>query len=238
MFDGEFNENKKWNGIGKEYFQYEDSDNEEDKYVIEKKTIFNDIDNENDIQLITSYEGEYHNGKRNGKGKEYNKNGLLLFYGLFLDDERYEGIEKEYNKEGRIISEGELKNDYTKIKVYSSYLDDTIEFEGELIDENKWNGKIKEQNKDGIIIIEGEYKKGKFTGKKKEEKDKDDNYIENIYLNGKLISGYNKEYSEGWSSSVLFEGYYSKGKRWKGTGKEFYKNKEMNSKANMTMVKE
>jgi len=31
------------------------------------------------------YEGEYLNGKRNGKGKEYNRNGELIYEGLYLN---------------------------------------------------------------------------------------------------------------------------------------------------------
>ena len=34
------------------------------------------------------FEGEYLNGKRNGKGKEYGWNGKLLFEGEYLNDNR------------------------------------------------------------------------------------------------------------------------------------------------------
>ena len=36
------------------------------------------------------FEGEYLNGERNGKGKEYDYKGDLKFEGEFLDDERKE----------------------------------------------------------------------------------------------------------------------------------------------------
>ena len=42
------------------------------------------------------YEGEYLNGKRNGKGKEYDENGKLIFEGIFLKGERKKA--KEFNK--------------------------------------------------------------------------------------------------------------------------------------------
>ena len=41
-----------------------------------------------DDELI--FEGEYLNGKRNGKGKEYNFYGKLIFEGEYLNGERIE----------------------------------------------------------------------------------------------------------------------------------------------------
>ena len=46
------------------------------------------------------YEGEYINGIRNGKGKEYS-NGKLLFEGEFLDGNIING--KEYDTFGNLI---------------------------------------------------------------------------------------------------------------------------------------
>ena len=34
------------------------------------------------------FEGEYLNGKRNGKGKEYNNDGKLIFAGEYLNGKR------------------------------------------------------------------------------------------------------------------------------------------------------
>ena len=42
------------------------------------------------------FEGEYLNGKRNGKGKEYYYNGTILFEGEFLNGKR-NGKGKEYD---------------------------------------------------------------------------------------------------------------------------------------------
>jgi len=47
------------------------------------------------------FEGEYKNGRKNGKGKE------LLFEGEYLNGKRWNG--KEYDKDGYI--EFEIKND-------------------------------------------------------------------------------------------------------------------------------
>ena len=41
---------------------------------------------ENNSRL--KYEGEYLNGKRNGKGKEYDEEGNLIFEGDYLNGER------------------------------------------------------------------------------------------------------------------------------------------------------
>ena len=46
------------------------------------------------------FEGEYLNGKRNGKGKEYYDYGKLKFEGEYLNGKRWNG--KGYNKNGEI----------------------------------------------------------------------------------------------------------------------------------------
>ena len=53
------------------------------------------------------FEGEYLNGKRNGKGKEYDDfDGRLIFEGEYLNGKRH-GKGKEY-KDGELIYEGEI----------------------------------------------------------------------------------------------------------------------------------
>ena len=61
------------------------------------------------------FKGEYSKGKRNGKGKEYNKDGYTIFEGEYLNGKR-NGKGKEYNENG-------------------------IAFEGEYLKGKKWNGK-------------------------------------------------------------------------------------------------
>ena len=60
------------------------------------------------------FEGEYLDGKRNGQGKEYD-DGELLFAGEYLDGKR-NGQGKEYYKDGDLKFEGEYLNG--KIKGY------------------------------------------------------------------------------------------------------------------------
>ena len=98
---------------------------------------------------VLIFEGEYKNGKKNGKGKEYDYVGKLIFEGKYKNGKR-DGIGKEYNYDGFIMFEGnysngnrwdgkgyddknnviyELKNGIGYIKIYNYYRD--LIFEGE-----------------------------------------------------------------------------------------------------------
>ena len=56
------------------------------------------------------FEGEYLNGKRTGKGKEYDyENGKLLFEGEYLNG-KINGKGKEYYYNGKLMFEGEYLN--------------------------------------------------------------------------------------------------------------------------------
>ena len=109
-----------------------------------------------------AYEGEYSNGKRNGKGKEYNWNGKLMFDGEYKNGKR-NGKGKEYNSyNGNLMFEGEYVNGLKngKGKGFNSYNGDLI-FEGEYLNGKK-HGKGTEYFYNGKIQFEGEY----FNGKK------------------------------------------------------------------------
>ena len=60
------------------------------------------------------FEGEYLNGKRNGKVKEYYYDGKLLFEGEYLNGKRWNG--KGYNKNGNI--EFEIKDGKGKMEIH------------------------------------------------------------------------------------------------------------------------
>jgi len=63
------------------------------------------------------YEGKYLNGKKLGKGKEYNTNGELIFEGEYFNGERKNG--KNYKK-CHLLFEGEfVKEKYSKGKEYN-----------------------------------------------------------------------------------------------------------------------
>mgnify|MGYP002626993872 CR=1 FL=1 len=134
------------------------------------------------------YEGEYLNGERNGKGKEYNKNRKIIYSGEYLNGKR-NGLGKEYYYNGKLYFEGEysLGNKWNG-KGYN--IDGTISYEIK-----NGNGNIKEFNDRGSLIFEGEYLKGQKNGKGKEY------YIE-----------YSSEHG------IKFEGEYLYNKRWNGKG--------------------
>ena len=123
------------------------------------------------------FEGEFLNGKRNGNGKEYWQ-GILKFEGQYLNGER-NGKGKEYDENGELISEKEYLNG--NILEYKGYKDE--------------NGQDKGEGKEfdilfNMLIYEGEYLNRKRHGKGKE------------YFSEKLI----------------FEGEYKNNKRWDGHG--------------------
>ena len=152
------------------------------------------------------YECEFVDGKRNGKGKEYYREGKLKFEGLFVNGLKWEG--KEYDLDGNIIYE--LKNGNGKVKEYSGYY---LKFEGEYLN-GKRNG----------IGIELDYSKTKSYGnyncgirsRKFILYDENSNYLyksEVEYIDGK-ISGKVKEYED----NLIFEGEYFNGKKFSGKG--------------------
>ena len=55
------------------------------------------------------FEGEYLNGKRNGKGKQYDIDGFLIYESEYLNGKR-NGHGKEYYR-GNLRFEGEYLND-------------------------------------------------------------------------------------------------------------------------------
>ena len=84
------------------------------------------------------YEDKYLNGKRNGKGKEFNEfegNCELIFEGEYLNGHR-NGKGKEYYYNGKLKFEGEYLNGKRngKGKEYESY---SVIFEGEYKDNKK-----------------------------------------------------------------------------------------------------
>ena len=55
------------------------------------------------------FEGEYLNGRRNGKGKEY-KFGELIFEGEYLKGEKWNGTFKEFINKVKILCGGNYLN--------------------------------------------------------------------------------------------------------------------------------
>ena len=168
--EGEFLNGKKWNI--KEYDKNGNIINE-----LKNGNGYMNAYNEFDIK---TFEGEYSNGLKNGKGKKYNNKGELVFEGVFLNDLRhgkgkiyypnclihYEGEYlygikwnfKEYDKNNNIINV--LKEGKGYIKNYKEF---NILFECEYIN-GLANGYGKEYYNDGTLKFEGEYLNGYKTG--------------------------------------------------------------------------
>ena len=156
---------------------------------------------------VLEFEGEYLNGERNGKGKEYYK-GNLIFEGEYLNGKR-NGKGKEYNKEGNLIFDGEYLNGK---KWNGKGYDDKNNIIYEL---KNGTGHIKEYDYFGKFIFEGEYLNGERNGKGKEYDYYDGKLsFEGEYLNGKR-NGIGKEYDY-YDDNLIFEGKYLYGSRWDG----------------------
>ena len=154
------------------YIEYESNDKKKGK----EYNCYND-------KLI--FNGEYHNGKKNGKGKEYNKFGYLIFEGEYLNGKR-NGKGKEYIDEYSIL------------------------FEGEYLDGKRWNGKgcdkygniineLKEgkgfirefgfSEEYGETVFEGEYSNGEKNGKGTLYNGYSTKIFDGEFLNGKTWTG-------------------------------------------------
>ena len=180
---------------------------------------------EYNIYANLEYEGEFLNGERNGKGKEYSHS-LSKFEGEYFKGKRWNGKKLQYYMNGKIRAEFEYtKGKITNIKQYGE--------NGEINELKEAKGIMKEYTYDGVFIFEGEYLNGKRNGKGKEYCEVFNNNIlvfEGEYLNGKKWNGkgYDKKhnviyeikngngfikeitYAEG---NLKFEGEYQNGER-------------------------
>ena len=145
LFEGEYLNDHKWNGIGYDpkgniiYELFNGNCKSEFKEYNHDGTIdfegscSNGLRNGKGKEYYFNriFEGEYLNGLRNGKGKEYDKEGKLKFEGEYFCGLKH-GNGKEYNKDGLLSFEGEYSNGVR-------------------------NGKGKEYNEKGELMYEGYY---------------------------------------------------------------------------------
>ena len=141
-FEGEYLYGKR-NGKGKEYYktgevkfegEYKNGIIYEGKmYVNKPKKVYElkkgkgKIKEYNDYSELIIFEGEYLNGVKHGKGKEYYDNGRIKFEGEYMNGKRWNGI--GYNTRNNKIFE--LFNGFGLVKEY--YDNGRIKFEGEYI---------------------------------------------------------------------------------------------------------
>ena len=163
------------------------------------------------------FEGEILNGKKNGKGKEYDEKGNIKYIG-------------EYSNDKMILKGNEFKNGFAH--QYNN--NNQLVFEGEFLNGIR-NGKGKEYNNSGHIIFEGEYLKGLRNGKGKEYYYNGKVKYDGEYYYGNKWNGFGydmnnnmvyelkkgkgniKEYNN--SGYLIYEGEYLNGLR-NGKGKE------------------
>ena len=140
---------------------------------------------------ILVFEGEYINGVRNGKGKEYDKlSGRLIYDGEYSNGLR-NGKGKDYYYD---IFKG--KYIYGHRLTGKRYINDILEFEGDYLYDKNWNGKGYDKN--GNVIYELINGKGKI----KEYDIKGNIIFEEEYLNGQK-NGKGKEYD--YKGNIIFE---------------------------------
>ena len=149
---------------------------------------------EYNYESVLIYEGEYLNGQRNGKGKEYDYDGhKIKFEGEYKNDLRWNGKGYDNNK---IVYE--LKNGNGYVKEY--YDNVKLRFEVEYLN-GKRNGKGKEYHYNCNIMFKGEYIKGKrWNGKGYD-------ILNNNTYELKEGNGTGKEYDYD-NGALIFEGEY------------------------------
>ena len=115
IFEGEYLNEKRWNGEIKDYFKFQKNNYRFCRRILFSKSkeemkkldkiIYNKV---KEYRNIIKFEGEYLNGERNGKGKEYDFDGKIIFEGEYIDGEIEELYEKEF--EYLLLFEGKLLN--------------------------------------------------------------------------------------------------------------------------------
>ena len=144
--------------------------------------------------------------QKNGQWKEYNKDGDLIFEGEYINGSK-NGKGKEYKK-GKLYFEGDYLYSY-KLKG-KEYINDYLEYEGEYLFNTKWDGKgydkdgniiynliqgtgkVKEYYFEGQLKFEGEYLKGLKNGEGKEYNIEGNLIYDGVYLNGEKKKVLNK----------------------------------------------
>ena len=172
-FKGEYYNGKIWNG---KIYNKEGKEEFEIRYGTGKVK-------EYDEDWKLKFEGEYFNGERNGKGKEYNYNKFgesSIFEGEFLNGKRHNKC-KGFFPNGKLAFEGEYI-DGEKNGIWKEYFknNNNIKFEGEYLKGKKWNGKgqsfeiingkgiLLDFNDDDELLFKGEYLNGEKNGKGEE----------------------------------------------------------------------
>ena len=205
IFDGEYKNGKKWNGKGYEPIKRMTYELKNGKGFVREYN--------NPLR----FEGEYLNGEKNGKGKEYyTYTNEIIFDGEYLNGKRKNG-KTRIHKTGNWHFEGEYL--YGKEWKGKYFIKEKLEFEGILLFGRKWDGKG-DDHKGNIIY---ELKNGNGTVK---EYDYDEKLMyKGEYKNGKRWNGKGKEYKWYNLGDIIFEGEYKNGKKYAKSTSKLKKNK-------------
>ena len=220
IYEGEYLNGKRWNGKG-----FDENEN----------ILYELIDGRGNVEELINqfikFEGEYKNGERNGKGKEYNIYKDILFEGEYFYGKRWNG--KGFDEKKNILYELKDGKGYVKelISPFSSrepiyrnlFLEDTpkgripsikySKFEGEFKNGER-NGEGKEYNGDDELLFEGEYSNNKKNGKGKEYGKYGSLIFQGDYLYDSKIKG--KAYYL--NGNLEYEGEYLYDKKYNGKG--------------------
>jgi len=226
IYEGEFQKGKR-NGKGKSFINGKlrmDGEFLDDAFILgiisdEMGYISDEYTDRNGYKTIKDdfgfqiFEGEFLNGRKNGKGKEYySLSHNLLFEGKYLNGQRNgKGKEYNYRENKTIIFEGEYlngkRNGNAKIYFKNGY----VHIQGEYLFNKPWN--VKYYDKDGSLM--GEVKNGK--GKIRDFSiDNPDIVVEREYLYGEA-NGIGKIF---FKNNLILEGEFLNGKL-NGKGKEY-----------------
>ena len=224
IFEGEYLNDKRWNGNGydicddiiytlkegngpvKEYNSNGTLKFEGNYLNGEKDGICYEYNGDGKLR----FEGRYYKGKKNGEGMEYGFYGTVEFKGVYKNDKKWSGNGLDIAKNTVYTIEngkGIIKKFY--VGVYRG-----LRFEGEYLN-GEVNGKVKEYYNQGKLLFEGEYLNGERNGKGKEYYFSGKLIFEGEYFNHTRRKG--KEYNR--EGNLVYEGEYIYGDKW--IGKEY-----------------
>ena len=207
IYEGEYKHNKKYNGIykikmNKQIYSY---------YFVNGKIVNKYIEPENEI----IYEGEYNNNLREGKGKEYNIQGKILFKGEYKNGYRYNG--KEFDENGKLIFNGQYMKGNPYKGIRKEYNGNILKYEYEIQNGLKLEENLYEENKKLIEEKSKDEEDNKFNEKNKyknenlhKEKNKDKDQIISKGKNEKIYKFNGKIFNE--KGELIFDSRYKKGK--------------------------
>ena len=194
-FEGEYLNGKRWNGNGYDIqnniiYQIKNGKGYAKEYYYNDFILLAEIKNLNDeisnINGKLKFEGEYFNGEKNGKGKEYYLSVNSFIYFHKSSDSRYPSEKYEILQEHYLMFEGEYKYGKRNGNGKEYYNKNKLFYEGEYLNDKK-NGKGKEYSYNGKVCYEGEYLNDKRNGNGKEY-----NYGGQLVFEGEFENGLRK----------------------------------------------